>query len=109
MYKCTRTLLKTLLCKREKERFQNNFLILVLINSSFAFFKTYALVFLSCLKVSFQPGIVNVACSCHELSQSRYESHIRWATTCIIGSSKYKNLKLKKREKKERRSVVLGV
>src|SRR5450432_3391192 len=33
---------------------------------------------------------------CGELSQSRCGSHIRWATTCTIGSSKYKNRKLKK-------------
>jgi hypothetical protein len=33
---------------------------------------------------------------CDELSQSRYESRRSWATTCTIGSSKYKNLKLKK-------------
>jgi hypothetical protein len=34
---------------------------------------------------------------CHELSQSRYKSCIRWATTCTIGTSKYKNLKLRKK------------
>jgi hypothetical protein len=38
---------------------------------------------------------------CHELNQSRYESRTRWATTCTIGSSIYKNLKLKKRKKKK--------
>jgi hypothetical protein len=37
---------------------------------------------------------------CHELSQSRYKSRIRWVTTCTIGSSRYKNLKLgKERER----------
>jgi len=34
---------------------------------------------------------------CHEPSQQRYESLIGCATTCTIGSSKYKNLKLKKK------------
>ena len=46
---------------------------------------------------------------CDELSQSRYESHMWMATTCTIGGSKYKNLKLKKREKKKRISIVLEV
>jgi hypothetical protein len=27
--------------------------------------------------------------------------HTKWATTCTIGSSKYKDIKLKKREGKE--------
>jgi hypothetical protein len=47
--------------------------------------------------------------NCHELSQSRYKLHTKWATTCTIGSSKYKNLKLKKREKKKRMSIALRV
>jgi hypothetical protein len=34
-------------------------------------------------------------------NQSRYELHTKWATTCTIGSPKYKNLKLKKKEGKE--------
>jgi hypothetical protein len=46
--------------------------------------------------------------SCHELSQSRYESRIKWATTCTIGSYKYKNLKLKKRERKGRKQAARG-
>jgi len=40
--------------------------------------------------------------ACHELIQSRYESHTRWATTCTIGSSKYKNLKLKKERRRRK-------
>jgi hypothetical protein len=30
-------------------------------------------------------------------NQSRYESRTKWATTCTIGSSRYKNLKLRKK------------
>jgi hypothetical protein len=44
--------------------------------------------------------------NCHELSQSRYESHVEWATTCTIGSSKYKNLKLREEEKGSRGSSL---
>jgi hypothetical protein len=33
---------------------------------------------------------------------------MKWATTCTIGSSKYKNLKLRKRRKEESRFVVYG-
>ena len=47
---------------------------------------------------------VLVGKDCHELSQSRYESRIRHATTCTNGSSKYKNPKLRK----ERREVWAG-
>jgi hypothetical protein len=43
---------------------------------------------------------------CGELSQSRCESHIRWAATCTIGSSRYKNLKLKKRKEEKRAEWV---
>jgi hypothetical protein len=42
-------------------------------------------------------------------NQSRYVLHTKWATTCAIGSSRYKNLKLKKKEKKERISIALKV
>jgi hypothetical protein len=45
--------------------------------------------------------------TCHELNQSRYKLHTKWATTCTIGSSIYKNLKLKKKEKKKRMSITL--
>jgi hypothetical protein len=34
---------------------------------------------------------------------------MRWATTCAIGSSKYKDLKLKERERKKKSSAVEGV
>jgi hypothetical protein len=40
-----------------------------------------------------------IACTapiCDELSQLRYELRRSWVTTCTIGSSKYKNLKLRK-------------
>jgi hypothetical protein len=46
-------------------------------------------------------GVEDSARTCHELSQSRYESHMGWATTCTIGSSRYKNLKLRKEEEEE--------
>jgi hypothetical protein len=40
-------------------------------------------------------------------NQSRYKSHTKWATTYTIGSPKYKNLKLKKKEgKKEFRGNI---
>jgi hypothetical protein len=34
---------------------------------------------------------------------------MRWATTCTIGSSKYKNLKLKKKEEKKKSGVAEGM
>jgi len=33
---------------------------------------------------------------------------MRWATTCTIGSSKYKNLKLKKKGKKKGKKKRMG-
>jgi hypothetical protein len=42
-------------------------------------------------------------------NQSRYKSHTKWATTCTIGSSRYKNIKPKKKEKKKRISIALEV
>jgi hypothetical protein len=56
------------------------------------------------LVIEKQQGIVVVTNS----SQSKYKLHRRWATTCTIGSSKYKNLKLKKKGKKGSRFVVFG-
>jgi ribosomal protein L40E len=35
--------------------------------------------------------------------------HTKWATTCTIGKSIYKNLKLKKKERKKRISITLRV
>ena len=46
---------------------------------------------------------------CHELSQLR---HLVWGlvdTTSTIGSSKYKNLKLKKREKKKKKRMSIAL
>jgi hypothetical protein len=51
-----------------------------------------------------QPGQL-VCPICGELSQCRYSYARKWAITCTIGSSKYKNLKLKKR-KEERAERV---
>jgi hypothetical protein len=34
---------------------------------------------------------------------------MRWATTCTIGSSRYKNLKLKKKEEKKKGGVAEGM
>ena len=46
---------------------------------------------------------------CHELSQSGHLVRGLVDTTRTIGSSEYKNLKLKKREKKKRVSIALEV